>query len=177
MKIFIIPTMSLEEGHLVSPGTRFAIGGDLMNAVQHTIRTGTARRRRRHRTHESGMAMFEVALAMGVLVIASLTVATSTTSSFHATNQSESTIRVENAIRETMESLRAVDFEDLDALDGNQLYTDDKLKNILIAIRVTQVSPTLKAIEIDVFRKVRTGPSTVRRGDAIFHALTYRSLR
>ena len=145
-----------------------------MNTVRHPIRPGRAARRR---AGEAGMAMFEVALAMGVLVIASLTVATSTTSSFQASNQSESTIRVENAIRETMESIRAVEFDNLDALDGNQLYTNDKLKNILIAVRVSQVSPTLKAVEIDVFRKVRTGPGTVTRGEAIFHALTYRSAR
>jgi len=123
------------------------------------------------------MSILEVVLSMGVLVIASLTVATSTTSSFQAVDRSDNTIHVENAVRETLESLRAVDFASLDAIDGNLLYAKDPEKNILISIQVSQVTPTLKAIEVEVFKKVRTSANQVGRGDRVFRALTYRSQR
>ena len=90
---------------------------------------------RPRREREAGMSLLEVVLSMGVLVIASLTVATSTTSSFQAVDRSDNTIHVENAVRETLESLRAVDFASLDAIDGNLLYAKDPEKNILISIR------------------------------------------
>jgi type II secretory pathway pseudopilin PulG len=132
---------------------------------------------RRRRKREAGMSILEVVLSMGVLVIASLTVATSTTSSFQAVDRSDCTIHVENAVRETLESLRAVDFASLDALDGDLLYANDPEKNILIGIRVSLVSPNLKAIEVEVFKKVRTSANQVGRGDKVFQALTYRSQR
>jgi len=123
------------------------------------------------------MSLIDVVTSMGVLVIASLTVATSTTSSFQAVDRSDTTIRVENAVRETMESLRAVDFASLDVLDGDLLYANDPDRNIVIRLRVSQVKPTLKAIELVVFKKVRTGPSQFGPGDRLFRALTYRSER
>jgi Tfp pilus assembly protein PilV len=125
---------------------------------------------------QAGLTILEVLIAMGVLVIAALTVATTTTSSFSAVDQSESTIRLENAVRETMESIRAVPFADLDGLDGNQLYTNDPKKNILIAVSVSQTSSTMKAVVIEAFEKKRSG-NLVVRGEKIFQTLTYRSER
>ena len=125
---------------------------------------------------QSGLTILEVLIAMGVLVIAALTVATTTTSSFSAVDQSESTIRLENAVRETMESIRAVPFADLDGLDGNQLYTNDPKKNILIAVSVSQISSTMKAVVIEAFVKKKSG-NLVVRGEKIFQTLTYRSER
>jgi len=135
------------------------------------------RRASARREREAGLGLLEVLLAMSVVVIATLALATSTASSFHAVGQSDVTTRVENAVRETMESIRAVDFNDLESLDGTQLYTNDAEKNLLITVRVTRVSSTLKAFELTVFRKVRTGPGAVTRGDRIFRSLGYRARR
>jgi Tfp pilus assembly protein PilV len=129
------------------------------------------------REGEAGLGLLEVLVAMTVVVIATLALASSTASSFQAVGQSSLTTRVENAVRETVESIRTVNFNDLESLDGVQLFTNDSERNILIAIRVSQVSSTLKAIELEVFRKVRTGPNSVTPGDKIFQSLVYRAQR
>jgi len=126
---------------------------------------------------EAGLGLLEVLVAMSVVVIATLALASSTASSFQAVGQSSLTTRVENAVRETVESIRTVVFDDLESLDGIQFFTNDSNRNILITTRVTRVSATLKAIELAVFRKVRTGPNSVTRGDKIFQSLVYRAQR
>lgn len=134
-------------------------------------------RSERRRSSETGFTLLEVVISMGVLVVASMTVATSTTSSFQAVDQSEINIRVEKAIQETMESIRAVPFDGLEALDGNQLNTNDKTKRILVTIQVSQVSTSLKAIEVEIFKKARNSAGQTVPGDKLFQALTYRSQR
>lgn len=129
------------------------------------------------RESEAGLGLLEVLVAMTVVVIATLALASSTASSFQAVGQSGLTTRVENAVRETVESIRTVSFNDLESLDGVQLFTDDSERNILIAVRVSRVSATLKAVELEVYRKTRTGPNSVTRGDKIFQSLIYRAQR
>jgi len=131
----------------------------------------------RRRNSESGFTILEVVVSMAILVVASMTVATSTTSSFQAVDQSELNIRVEKAVQETMESIKAVSFDGLDALDGNQLYTTDKTKRILVNIQVSQVSTSLKAIEVEIFMRAKNNAGQTVPGDQIFRALTYRSQR
>lgn len=136
------------------------------------------RRVNRRRQGQAGTTVIEALVSMGVLVIASLTVATSTTTSFSAVDRSQVTIGMETALRETMESIQGVDFADLETLDGNRVYTSDAERRVIIIVRVNQVTPTLKAVEVAVHQK-KKDPTTNSwtEGDKVFQAMTYRTER
>ena len=137
-------------------------------------------RRRRHRGRrrrcESGLTTIETLISMGVVLVASLSVATSTTTSFHAVDRAEHSANLENALRETVETVQAIDYANLETLDGNELYAADQRRSVIVQMAVTQVSPRLKAVRIDLFDKERNG-STWVAGNKITHAIVYRALR
>ncbi len=136
------------------------------------------RRRARapRRRSEAGLTTLEAVIAMGIAAVASFTVATSTTTSFRAVDRSERTANVENAMRESVESIKTVDYVNLETLDGNKLFVNDDRRDAIIQLTVSQVSPTMKAVEVDAFEKQKTN-GVWTAGLRIGHALVLRAER
>jgi len=115
-------------------------------------------------------------IAMGVMAIAALAMSSTAISGFGTIRVSASQMQIENAVRETLESITAQPFRKLDLLDGRIIDLTDEKDRFFLVVRVSSISLTLKAVDVEVFEK-KPGQEPGLGGRKRFQAITYVSAR
>lgn len=126
---------------------------------------------------DGGFSLIEVIMGLAVVVVASLAVANATVSSLSTADLTEKLLEVETAVRETMESARAVSYRDLESLHGLELYRDDDERDFFLTLRVSQLTPIRKSLVVEVFEKWTDAEDQVIKGRRLFRTMAYRSER
>lgn len=113
---------------------------------------------------------------MGVMAIAALAMSSTAISGYGTIRVSGSQMQIENAARETLESITAQPFRKLDLLDGQVIDLTGEKNGFFLVVRVSSISLTLKAVDVEVFEE-KPGEHPGLEGRKRFHAMTYVSAR